>query len=126
MFSLFTLMHCFSVSLIMHVLPVPAALPTCSQLAALRKECSAALQVVVDVGLGRWVKLLAARSAANMRLKQYELRQLLDLSEQVGWGPSSERLQHGEEKGVKACNVAQELAEVAEAYAWHWRCIGTL
>jgi hypothetical protein len=58
----------------------------CSQLAALRKECSAALQVVVDVGLGRWVKLLAARSAANMRLKQYELRQLLDLSEQVGSG----------------------------------------
>ncbi|KAF6266668.1 Vps54-like protein-domain-containing protein [Scenedesmus sp. NREL 46B-D3] len=54
-----------------------------SQLAAQRKECGAALQVVADVGLGRWVKLLAARSAANTRLKQYELRQLLDLSEQV-------------------------------------------
>lgn len=70
-----------------------ACLPTravycvlCSQVAALRKECSAALQVVVDVGLGRWVKLLATRSAAHTRLKQYELRQLLDLSEQVTQG----------------------------------------
>uniref|UniRef100_A0A383V506 Vacuolar protein sorting-associated protein 54 n=1 Tax=Tetradesmus obliquus TaxID=3088 RepID=A0A383V506_TETOB len=54
-----------------------------SQLASLRKECGAALQAVADAGLGRWVKLLAARSAANTRLRQYELRQLLDLSEQV-------------------------------------------
>lgn len=57
-----------------------------SQLTSLRKECSAALQVVVDVALGRWVKLLAARSTAHTRLRQYELRQLLDLSEQVGRG----------------------------------------
>jgi hypothetical protein len=48
-----------------------------------RKVCSSALQLVVDVGLGRWVKLLAARNAAHVRLKQYELKQLLDLSEQV-------------------------------------------
>eukprot|EP00882_Tetradesmus_deserticola_P028841 GHRQ01032139.1.p1 GENE.GHRQ01032139.1~~GHRQ01032139.1.p1 ORF type:complete len:105 (+),score=42.38 GHRQ01032139.1:386-700(+) len=58
----------------------------CSQLAGVRRECAAALQVAVDVGLGRWVKLLAGRSAANTRLKQYELRQLLELSEQVGGG----------------------------------------
>lgn len=57
-----------------------------SQLASLRKECGAALQAVADAGLGRWVKLLAARSAANTRLRQYELRQLLDLSEQVRGG----------------------------------------
>lgn len=55
----------------------------CSQLLSIRKECSGALQVVVDVALGRWVKLLSARSAAHTRLKQYELRQLLDMSEQV-------------------------------------------
>lgn len=40
------------------------------------------------MGLGRWVKLLNARSASHTRLKQYELKQILDLSEQVGqaWG----------------------------------------
>jgi hypothetical protein len=42
-----------------------------------------AVQVVCDVGLGRWVKLLNARSTAHTRLKQYELKQILDLSEQV-------------------------------------------
>lgn len=42
-----------------------------------------AVQVVADVGLGRWVKLLNARSTAHARLKQYELKQILDLSEQV-------------------------------------------
>ncbi len=42
-----------------------------------------AVQVAADVGLGRWVKLLNARSTAHTRLKQYELKQILDLSEQV-------------------------------------------
>eukprot|EP00775_Hariotina_reticulata_P013694 gene13694-13816_t len=54
-----------------------------SQVSMVRKVCGSALQLVVDVGLGRWVKLLGARSAAHVRLKQYELKQLLDLSEQV-------------------------------------------
>jgi hypothetical protein len=48
------------------------------------KACQVAVQVAADVGLGRWVKLLNARSTAHMRLKQYELKQILDLSEQVG------------------------------------------
>lgn len=48
------------------------------------KACIVAVQVAADVGLGRWVKLLNARSAAHTRLKQYELQQILDLSEQVG------------------------------------------
>jgi hypothetical protein len=70
------------------------ALPTCTaaihvllllhrQLASVRREAAAALQSVVDAGLGRWVKLLGCRADAHARLKQYELRQLLDLSEQV-------------------------------------------
>ncbi len=49
----------------------------------MRREAAAALQSVVDAGLGRWVKLLGCRADAHARLKQYELRQLLDLSEQV-------------------------------------------
>jgi SWI/SNF-related matrix-associated actin-dependent regulator 1 of chromatin subfamily A len=42
-----------------------------------------AVQVAADMGLGRWVKLLNARTPVHARLKQYELKQLLDLSEQV-------------------------------------------
>ncbi len=56
-------------------------LPQRSQLAAVRKDTAGALQQVVDVGQDRWVKLVAARTNAHMRLKLYELRQLLDLSE---------------------------------------------
>lgn len=56
----------------------------CSHLQAVRKDVNAALQQVVDVGQGRWVKLLAARTNSHMRLKLYELKQLLDISEQVG------------------------------------------
>lgn len=63
--------------------PAACLSATCSQLASLRRDCAAALQVVVDVGLGRWVKLLSARGGGATRLKQYELKQLLDLSEQV-------------------------------------------
>ncbi|KIZ01614.1 hypothetical protein MNEG_6350 [Monoraphidium neglectum] len=54
-----------------------------SQVAALRKDVTAALQVAVDAGQGRWVKLLGARSSAHMRLRLYELKQLLDASEEV-------------------------------------------
>jgi hypothetical protein len=55
----------------------------CSQSLPVLKACGVAVQVVCDVGLGRWVKLLNARSTAHTRLKQYELKQILDLSEQV-------------------------------------------
>lgn len=48
--------------------------------APLMLPCTSPLQVG-DVGLGRWIKLLAARSSAHTRLKLYELRQLLDLTE---------------------------------------------
>ena len=54
-----------------------------SQLQAVRKDCAATLQNVVDVAQNRWVKLLASRTNAHTRLKLYELKQLLDLSEQV-------------------------------------------
>jgi hypothetical protein len=40
-------------------------------------------QAVIDVGQGRWVKLLGARSSAHMRLRLYELKQLLQISEEV-------------------------------------------
>jgi len=61
----------------------PQTKTTPSQIAALRRDCAAALQVVVDAGQGRWVKLLGARSSAHMRLRLYELKQLLDASEEV-------------------------------------------
>jgi hypothetical protein len=55
----------------------------CSEAVRVLKACGVAVQVAADVGLGRWVKLLNARSAAHTRVKQYELKQILDLSEQV-------------------------------------------
>lgn len=58
----------------------------CSQSNTVLKACNVAVQVAADVGMGRWVKLLNARSTAHTRLKQYELKQILDLSEQVGGG----------------------------------------
>jgi hypothetical protein len=82
----------------------------CSQLASLRKECGAALQVVADVGLGRWVKLLSARSAANTRLKQYELRQLLDLSEQVGQGCAADMRCRDCGRGLRCVQAALLVA----------------
>jgi hypothetical protein len=56
---------------------------SCSEAVRVLKACSVAVQVASDVGLGRWVKLLNARGAAHARIKQYELKQILDLSEQV-------------------------------------------
>jgi hypothetical protein len=56
-----------------------------------QRDCAAALQGVAEVGQGRWAKLLAARAGGGAggggggaRLRLYELKQLLDLSEQVG------------------------------------------
>jgi hypothetical protein len=55
----------------------------------MQRDCAAALQGVAEVGQGRWAKLLAARAGGaggggGVRLRLYELKQLLDLSEQVG------------------------------------------
>lgn len=73
--------------LLLVVVLIPAP---CSEYGPPLKACIVAVQVAADVGLGRWVKLLNARSTAHTRLKQYELKQILDLSEQVGlaqWPP---------------------------------------